>query len=75
MALPEKSVDLFYLLEKQLKEEEQSLVQIRDTERMIITLLKTRSTEYGLPRLTVSMFDRNRNDEAKTGMLAQVTIN
>ncbi|KAK0082261.1 hypothetical protein PV325_010761 [Microctonus aethiopoides] len=71
LALPEKSVDLFYLLENQLKEEEQSLAQVRDTERMIISLLKTRSTEYGLPRLSVSMFDRNRNDEAKTGMLAQ----
>ncbi|XP_057338770.1 dynein regulatory complex subunit 7 isoform X1 [Microplitis mediator] len=66
----EKSLDLFNLLETQLKEEEQSVVYVRDAERLIHNFLKLRKSEHGIPKLTVSEFDRNRNDEAKAAMFA-----
>lgn len=68
----EKSLDLFNLLETQLKEEEQSVVYVRDAERLIYNFLKLRKSEHGIPKLTVSEFDRNRNDEAKAAMFAHV---
>ncbi|XP_044599229.1 dynein regulatory complex subunit 7-like [Cotesia glomerata] len=66
----EKSLDLFYLLETQLKEEEQSVVYVHEAERLINTFLKLRKSEQGIPKLTVSQFDRHRNDEAKAAMFA-----
>ncbi|XP_024935965.1 dynein regulatory complex subunit 7 isoform X1 [Cephus cinctus] len=71
MAPPEKNYNIFNELEKQLKEEERSLAHVREAELEIWTFLKTRAAEYLLPKLQVSVFDRNRNQEAKAGMFAR----
>lgn len=72
MALPEKSLTLYYELDKQLKEEELCRVLIAGVEDDVKTFLKGRSFEFSLPILTVSLFDRNRNEDAKAGMFARV---
>ncbi|XP_012275653.1 dynein regulatory complex subunit 7 isoform X2 [Orussus abietinus] len=71
MALPKTSLNLFYELDKQLKDEERCLSYIRDAEMEIGTFLKTRHSEYFMPKLTVSPFDRNRNEDAKARMFAK----
>ncbi|XP_046490335.1 dynein regulatory complex subunit 7 isoform X1 [Neodiprion pinetum] len=74
MAPPEKSLMLYYELEKQLKEEEVCRTLIAIAEDEVKAFLKGRSFEYSLPSLSVSLFDRNRNDEAKAGMFAREEI-
>ncbi|XP_011303464.1 coiled-coil domain-containing protein lobo homolog [Fopius arisanus] len=71
MAQPPKSLELFYLLEMLLRDEVQAVNYVRDAEKEISVFLKTRKKEYFMPRLIVSMFDRNRNEEAKAGMFAK----
>ena len=73
MLVPDKQLDIYYDLEKQLEEEAKCLTLIRDAETEISGFLKIRTAEYTMPKLTVSLFDRNRNEEAKAGMLAQVS--
>ncbi|XP_034941236.1 dynein regulatory complex subunit 7-like [Chelonus insularis] len=70
-AVEEKPLDLYNLLERQLKDEQQSLVYVQDAERMVNEFLKLRKSEYGIPKLSVSIFDKNRNEEAKAEMIAK----
>ncbi|XP_043271904.1 dynein regulatory complex subunit 7-like isoform X2 [Venturia canescens] len=71
LAAPEKQLSIYYELKKQLKEESECLILVRDAEIEITTFLKKKSSEYIMPKLLVSFFDRNRNEEAKAKMLAQ----
>ncbi|XP_015117619.1 dynein regulatory complex subunit 7 [Diachasma alloeum] len=71
MAVPPKSLELFYLLETLLKDEVKAINHVRDAEKEISVFLKTRKREYFMPKLVVSLFDRNRNEEAKAGMFAK----
>ncbi|KYN17744.1 hypothetical protein ALC57_09957, partial [Trachymyrmex cornetzi] len=59
-ALPEKNLDLFYALDKHLKDEDRSILQIRDAEEDIAAFLRRRADENLNPQLTVSLFDKNR---------------
>ncbi|XP_067217266.1 dynein regulatory complex subunit 7 [Linepithema humile] len=59
-ALPEKNLDLFYDLNKHLIDEDYSTSCIRDAEIEIATFLKKRANENINPRLTISLFDKNR---------------
>ncbi|KAG5309089.1 DRC7 protein, partial [Pseudoatta argentina] len=58
-APPEKNLDLFYALDKHLKDEERSILQIRDAEEDVAAFLRRRADE-NLNPLTVSLFDKNR---------------
>lgn len=75
MAPPEKSLVLYYELDKQLKDEEQCRALVAGAEDEVKAFLKSRSLEYSLPVLSISLFDRNRNEEAKAGMFARVAYN
>ncbi|CAL1679691.1 unnamed protein product [Lasius platythorax] len=59
-ALPEKSLDLFYNLDKHLKDEDYSTLCVRDAETEIMGFLKRRIDENSNPQLAISLFDRNR---------------
>lgn len=59
-ALPEKNLDLFYALDKHLKDEDRSILHIRDAEEDIAAFLRRRADENLNPQLTISLFDRNR---------------
>jgi len=58
--LPKKNLDLFYDLDKHLKDEDYSISCIRDAEKEITTFLKRRTDENINPQLTISLFDKNR---------------
>ncbi|XP_063978455.1 dynein regulatory complex subunit 7 isoform X2 [Diachasmimorpha longicaudata] len=70
-AVPPKSLELFYLLQTLLRDEVIAINHVRDAEKEISVFLKTRKREYFMPKLVVSMFDRNRNEDAKAGMFAK----
>lgn len=72
MATVKKSLDLFNELQTQLEEEEKSCFRIRDAEVEIKTFIKTQDQEVSKPKLSVSIFDRSRNDKAKYEILEQV---
>ncbi|XP_072742511.1 dynein regulatory complex subunit 7 [Anoplolepis gracilipes] len=59
-APPEKSLKLFYNLDKHLKDEDHSTLCIRDAEIEIMEFLKRRIDENSNPQLAISLFDRNR---------------
>ncbi|XP_011641883.1 dynein regulatory complex subunit 7-like [Pogonomyrmex barbatus] len=59
-APPEKSLDLFYALDKHLKDEDHTMLSIKDAEAEITTFLRRRADENLNPQLVVSLFDRNR---------------
>ncbi|KYN37462.1 hypothetical protein ALC56_08175 [Trachymyrmex septentrionalis] len=59
-APPEKTLDLFYALDKHLKDEDRSIFQIRNAEDDIAAFLRRRADENLNPQLTVSLFDKNR---------------
>ncbi|XP_028050974.2 dynein regulatory complex subunit 7 [Monomorium pharaonis] len=59
-APPEKNLDLFYALDKHLKDEDRSTLHIRDVETDIAAFLRKRADENLNPQLTVSLFDENR---------------
>ncbi|XP_025988502.2 dynein regulatory complex subunit 7 [Solenopsis invicta] len=56
----EKNLDLFYALDKHLKDEDQSTLIIRDAEADITAFLRKRVDENLNPQLIVSLFDENR---------------
>ncbi|XP_011050892.1 PREDICTED: coiled-coil domain-containing protein lobo homolog [Acromyrmex echinatior] len=58
-APPEKNLDLFYALDKHLKDEDRSILQIRNAEDDVAAFLRRRADE-NLNPLTVSLFDKNR---------------
>lgn len=66
MAPPEKSLHLFYEIEKLLKEEEQCISDVRYAETEISLFIKRRTSEYLSPNLTTSSFDRNRIETEKS---------
>jgi len=72
-APPEKNLDLFYALDKHLKDEDRSILYIRDAEADIAAFLRRRSDENLNPQLIISLFDRNRT--AKIIELDAVFIN
>ncbi|XP_067012895.2 dynein regulatory complex subunit 7 [Anabrus simplex] len=63
-----KQYDLFYLLEQLLKDEEKSLFLVREIEDEVASILKTRSVELAVPKLQVSIFDKERNDMYREAM-------
>ncbi|XP_054011422.1 dynein regulatory complex subunit 7-like [Hylaeus anthracinus] len=66
---PDKALDLFYELETQLKEEDQSVTHVRSTEVEVFNFLKTRDDEYMKPKLLVSVFKKHRDEESTTDVL------
>ncbi|KAM0725854.1 Dynein regulatory complex subunit 7 [Formica fusca] len=59
-APPEKNLDLFYNLDKHLKDEDHSILCVRDAETEIMGFLKRRIDENSNPQLAISLFDKNR---------------
>lgn len=64
--------DLIDELEKQLIEEDASVVQVRKAESELSNFLQIRAIEYSEPKLKVSIFDPIRNHQARAGLLAMV---
>ncbi|XP_018394490.1 PREDICTED: dynein regulatory complex subunit 7 isoform X2 [Cyphomyrmex costatus] len=64
-APPEKNLDLFYALDKHLKDEDRSILHVRDAEEDIMAFLRRRADENLNPQFTISLFDRNRITETK----------
>ncbi|XP_051166732.1 dynein regulatory complex subunit 7 isoform X2 [Leptopilina boulardi] len=71
MATEKKSLDLFNELQIQLEEEEKSCNRVRDAETEIKFFIKIQKDEISKPKLSVSIFDRNRNEKAKNEILEQ----
>lgn len=65
-APPEKNLNLFYALDKHLKDEDHSTLHIRDAETDIVAFLRKRADENLNPQLTVSLYDENRTAETIT---------
>ncbi|KAK4884516.1 hypothetical protein RN001_000787 [Aquatica leii] len=63
-----RQLQLFYLFEQQLEEEGKTLKHIRDIEDQILEILKQRCIEKAFPKLDVSLFDREHNEEHRKGM-------
>lgn len=59
-APPEKNLDLFYDLDKHLKDEDRLIVYVRDAETEIMEFLKRRIDENSNLQLVISLFDKNR---------------
>ncbi|KAL6423248.1 hypothetical protein ACFW04_010127 [Cataglyphis niger] len=59
-APPEKNLDLFYDLDKHLKDEDRSIICVRDAEIEIMGFLKRRMDENSNPQLVISLFNKNR---------------
>ena len=72
IASPDDFDDLIDELEKQLSEEDDSVMQIRSAESEIHNFLLVRVNEYSRPTLSISKFDPSRNHEARAGLLAMV---
>ncbi|XP_043462041.1 dynein regulatory complex subunit 7-like [Leptopilina heterotoma] len=71
MATVKKSLDLYNELQIQLEEEEKSCFRVRDVEVEIKNFIKIQGDEVFNPKLSVSIFDRSRNDKAKYEILEQ----
>ena len=65
----DKSLHLLYELETQLKEEDVSASQVRAAEKEMYAFLETRSKEYLLPTLSISIYDKLREPESLTEAL------
>lgn len=65
-APPERNLELFYTLDKHLKDEDRSVLHIRDVETDVAAFLRRRADENLNPQLTVSLFDINRTAETIT---------
>ncbi|XP_046401931.1 dynein regulatory complex subunit 7 [Ischnura elegans] len=61
----EKQLDLYYLLNCMLKEEEKTRRHIREVVDEMAALLKQRMNENTSPNLKVSVFDLERNQQAR----------
>ncbi|KRT84369.1 hypothetical protein AMK59_1088 [Oryctes borbonicus] len=66
---PPRQLNLFNLLEQQIKEEEESLKQVREIEDQVAEFVRLRDLERAVPKLVVSIFNREQNKEYKKGML------
>ncbi|XP_043255120.1 dynein regulatory complex subunit 7-like [Colletes gigas] len=63
---PDKALELFYELETQLKEEDQSVTHVRSAEVEVFNFISTRENEYTTPELLTSVFDKYRNEGSLT---------
>lgn len=66
---PVRALDVFYELEKQLKEEDQAVSYVRSTEVEISSFLRTKNNEYLTPMLLISAYDKHREAESTTDVL------
>ncbi|XP_017757421.1 PREDICTED: dynein regulatory complex subunit 7-like [Eufriesea mexicana] len=60
----EKTLDLLYELDTQLKEEDLSVSQVRAAEKEAYSFLEARDKEYLMPKLLISIYDKLREPEA-----------
>ncbi|KAH1000811.1 hypothetical protein HUJ04_013096 [Dendroctonus ponderosae] len=70
-AKPPRQLQLFLLLEQQLQDEKEVIELIRDFENQISELLLLRAHEMAFSKLDVSVFNREQNQEFRSGMLEQ----
>ncbi|XP_046144860.1 dynein regulatory complex subunit 7 isoform X3 [Osmia bicornis bicornis] len=63
-----RALDVFYELEKQLKEEDQTVSYVRSTEIEISFFLRTKNNEYLTPVLLISAYDKYREEESATDL-------
>ncbi|KAK5648480.1 hypothetical protein RI129_003372 [Pyrocoelia pectoralis] len=68
-AKPPRQLKLFYLYEQQLEDEEKTLYHIREIEDQITEVLKLRCVECAFPKLRISLFNQEYNEEHRRGML------
>ncbi|CAH1365697.1 unnamed protein product [Tenebrio molitor] len=68
-AKPPRQLELFLLFHKMLEEEEKSLARIREIEDQIAEFLLLRDHEMAFPKLEVSLFNVEQNEEYRQGML------
>lgn len=67
-AKPPKNLQLFYLLESLLKDEQQVMHHVREREDEITAFVRNRAIECTCPQLHVSLFNREMNEEFKAGL-------
>ncbi|KZC06212.1 Coiled-coil domain-containing protein lobo like protein [Dufourea novaeangliae] len=67
--VPDKTVELLYELEMQLKQEDRSISYVRGTEVEVSNFLKIRDDEYLSPKLLVSVFNKTRDEETVTEIM------
>ncbi|CAH0551832.1 unnamed protein product [Brassicogethes aeneus] len=70
-AKPPTLVQLYYLLEKQMKDEERLTDDVRIMEKQIKDFLFLRNRELAFPSLEVSLFNREQNIENRMAMLQE----
>ncbi|XP_050298709.1 dynein regulatory complex subunit 7 [Anthonomus grandis grandis] len=70
-AKPPRQLQLFLLLEQQIKDEKEVIELIRDFENQISEFLLLRAHEMAFSALDVSIYNREQNQEYRTGMLEQ----
>ncbi|XP_066249552.1 dynein regulatory complex subunit 7 [Euwallacea similis] len=70
-AKPPRQLQLYLLLQQQLKDEEEVIVSIRDFENQISDFLLLRAHEMAFSRLDVNVYNREHNQEFRAGMLDQ----
>ncbi|RZC40202.1 hypothetical protein BDFB_010555, partial [Asbolus verrucosus] len=66
---PASQLKLFLLYQRMLKEEETSLARVREIEDQIAEFLLLRDHEGAFPKLDVSLFNIEQNEEYRLGML------
>lgn len=60
------------MLEKLLNDEFKVINCVRNVETDVDEFLKLRQQEYFMPKLLISIFDNNRNDDIKAELFAKV---
>lgn len=73
-AKPPRQLQLYLLLEQQLKDEKEVIELIRDFENQISEFLLLRAHEMAFSKLDVSVYNREQNQEFRAGMLEQEEI-
>ncbi|KAF5280263.1 hypothetical protein FQR65_LT03071 [Abscondita terminalis] len=67
-AKPPRQLQLFYLFDKQLREEEKTLKHLRELEDQVLEILNQRCIDKAFPSLQVSFFDKEHNEKNVQGM-------
>ncbi|XP_066157618.1 dynein regulatory complex subunit 7 [Euwallacea fornicatus] len=70
-AKPLRQLQLYLLLQQQLKDDEEVIVSVRDFENQISDFLLLRAHEMAFSKLSVDVYDREHNKEFRNGMLVQ----
>ncbi|KAJ3649538.1 hypothetical protein Zmor_021277 [Zophobas morio] len=68
-ARPRRQLELFLLFQKMLQEEEVSISRIREIEDQITEFVALRDHETAFPKLDVSLFNIEQNEDYRLGML------